>query len=194
MINRHCISDRRFEQEINVSFKYRDCLLLKIVICKYKDALNDLQKLSLPEPPHYKTNKVACVPSEDSDQPGHLPSLIRVFAVRMKKSQVLSYPLSAQRRLWSDWADAQADLSLCWAQSHFVGFLMRRLIYSTAVTRTRPGTENWTAPSSTQSDTPVLNEPHQEKTSLRSFRPGKTQTGLRSHRKQVEAWNFSYSK
>ena len=26
-----------------------------------------------------------CVPSEDSNQPGHLPSLIRVFTVRMKK-------------------------------------------------------------------------------------------------------------
>ena len=52
------------------------------------------------EPPRDKTNKVACVPSEDSDQPGHWPSLIRVFAaVRMKKGKVLSYPLSAQRRL-----------------------------------------------------------------------------------------------
>ena len=40
-----------------------------------------------------------CVPSEDSDQPGHPPSLIRVFAVRMKKAWVLSYPLSAQGRL-----------------------------------------------------------------------------------------------
>ena len=38
------------------------------------------------EPPHDKTNKMACTPSEDSDQPGHLPSLIRVFAVRMKKA------------------------------------------------------------------------------------------------------------
>ena len=44
-----------------------------------------------------------------------------------KKTWVLSYPLKAQRRLWSDWADAQADLSLCWAHSHFVGFVMRRL-------------------------------------------------------------------
>ena len=70
-----------------------------------------------------------CVPSEDSDQPGHPPSLIRVFAVRMKKPWVLSYPLSAQRRLWSDWADAQADLSLRWVHSHFVGFFMSRLIY-----------------------------------------------------------------
>ena len=51
------------------------------------------------EPPRDKTNKMACAPSEDSDQPGHPPSLIRVFAVRMKKAQVLSYPLSAQRRL-----------------------------------------------------------------------------------------------
>ena len=69
-----------------------------------------------------------CAPSEDSDQPGHPPSLIRVFAVRMKKAWVLSYPMSAQRRLWSDWADAQADLSLRWAHSHFVGFVMSRLI------------------------------------------------------------------
>ena len=69
-----------------------------------------------------------CAPSEDSDQPGHSPSLIRVFAVRMKKAWVLSYPLSAQRRLWSDWADAQADLSLRWAHSHIVGYVMSRLI------------------------------------------------------------------
>ena len=34
------------------------------------------------EPPRDKTNKMACAPSEDSDQPGHPPSLIRVFAVR----------------------------------------------------------------------------------------------------------------
>ena len=68
-----------------------------------------------------------CAPSEDSDQPGHPPSLIRVFAVRMKKPWVLSYPLGAQRRPWSDRADAQADLSLRWAHSHFVGFVMSRL-------------------------------------------------------------------
>ena len=80
------------------------------------------------KPSHDKTNKVACTPREGSDQPGHPPSLIRVFAVRMKKAWVLSYPVSVQRRLWSDWADAQADLSLRWAQSHFVGFVTRWLI------------------------------------------------------------------
>ena len=60
--------------------------------------------------------------TKQRDQPGHLPSLIRVFAVRMKKAWVLSYPLSAQQRLWSDWADVQADLSLHWAHAPFCRF------------------------------------------------------------------------
>ena len=38
-------------------------------------------KENIYEPPHDKTNKMACAPSEDSDQPGHPPSLIRVFVV-----------------------------------------------------------------------------------------------------------------
>ena len=42
------------------------------------------------EPPHDKTNKMTCAPSKDSDQPWHLPSLIRVFAVCMKKQWALT--------------------------------------------------------------------------------------------------------
>ena len=63
---------------------------------------------------------MACAPSEDSDQPGHPPSLIRVFAVRMKKDWDLSYPLSAQRmpRLIRGFAGRTC---------HFVGFVTRRL-------------------------------------------------------------------
>ena len=56
------------------------------------------------------------------DEPGHPPSLIRVFTVHMKKAWVLSYPLSAQQRLWSDWADAQSDLSLRWELMLFCWF------------------------------------------------------------------------
>ena len=42
-----------------------------------KRCLNSLNlKTSSYEPPHDKTNKMACAPSEDSDQPGHPPSLI----------------------------------------------------------------------------------------------------------------------
>ena len=73
---------------------------------------------------------MACVPREDSAEPGYPPSLIRVFAVRMKEAWVLNYPLSAQRRLirlsgcpgWS-WV-------FCWVHSHFVGFVMRQLKFS----------------------------------------------------------------
>ena len=63
-----------------------------------------------------------CRPRKDSDLLGHLPSLIWVFAIRMKKAWVLSYSLRAQQRLWS-----AADWSLRWAHSHIVGFVMRRL-------------------------------------------------------------------
>ena len=68
-------------------------------------------------------NKMACTPSVDSDQPWPPPSLISVFAVRMKKAWVLNYPLSTKQTLWSDWADAQGPgwsesslgaQSLCW--------------------------------------------------------------------------------
>ena len=43
---------------------------------------NSLFKIVIIEPPHDKSNKMACALSEDSDQPGHPPSLNRVFAVR----------------------------------------------------------------------------------------------------------------
>ena len=51
-----------------------------------------------------------CAPSEDSDQPGRTPSLIRVFADHKKKACVLSYPC------------------LRLAHTHFVGFVTSRLI------------------------------------------------------------------
>ena len=35
----------------------------------------------------------------------------------------------AHSKDWSDWANAQADLSLRWAHSHFVGFVMTHLIF-----------------------------------------------------------------
>ena len=63
-----------------------------------------------------------CALSEDSDQPGHPPSLIRVFAVRMKQLGSL-----ATHKAHSEDSDQQADLSLRWAHSHFSGFVMRRL-------------------------------------------------------------------
>ena len=50
--------------------------------CFYGEIWNITYQLSykstLREPPHDKTNKMACASSEDSDQPGPPPSLIRV--------------------------------------------------------------------------------------------------------------------
>ena len=60
--------------------------------------------------------KMVCAPSEDSDQPRYPPSLNRVFAVRSKDIQGPKASSCGQRRLWSDWADAQADLSSLGAQ------------------------------------------------------------------------------
>ena len=51
----------------------------------------------------------------DSDQPAHPLSLIRVFAVCLKKLCILSYPKSDQWRFRSACAFAQADLNLHWA-------------------------------------------------------------------------------
>ena len=55
---------------------------------------------------HDKTIKMTCAPSEDSYQPGHLPSLIRVFAMCFMGSQG---PNPSSGRQWRP--DAQADLS-----------------------------------------------------------------------------------
>ena len=93
----------------------------------------------------WQNKQNGCAHSEDSDQPGHPPSLIRVFAVPMKKAWIFSYPLSAQGRLWSDWANAQADLSLRWAHTHFVGFVvlwLKSALHDLPGKRTRKKTEN----------------------------------------------------
>ena len=76
----------------------------------------------------WQNQQSECAPSKDSDQPGHLPSLIRVFAVRLMGSYRPKLSSCGQRRLWSDWVDAQADLNLRWAHTYFVGFVMSRLI------------------------------------------------------------------
>ena len=59
---------------------------------------------SIYEPRHDKTNKVTVRPAK---------TLIRVFAVRMKKVWALSYPMSAQRRLCSDWEGASNLIRGC---------------------------------------------------------------------------------
>ena len=49
---------------------------------------------------------------ENSNQPAHPRSLIRVFISQMKKLCILGYPKCAQWRFWSDFSNAQVDLHL----------------------------------------------------------------------------------
>ena len=58
---------------------------------QYSQDLSVAFPRSIYEPPHDKTNKMACAPSKDSDQPGHLHSLISVFNIHMKKYWALNY-------------------------------------------------------------------------------------------------------
>ena len=53
-------------------------------------------------------NRIMTIPAKRHLLPAK--TQISLGIPRMKKYWVVRYPLSALRRLWSDWADAQADL------------------------------------------------------------------------------------
>ena len=72
--------------------------------------------------------------NEDSDQPAHPRSLIRVFADRMCLPQCPRYPKSYKLEPLPYWVDIQADLSLCW--SHV-------LLYSKTCVRKPPKWLMW---------------------------------------------------
>ena len=72
------------------------------------------------EPQHYKTNKMTCAPSEDSDQPGHPPS-----------QWVAEDPMFLHAD--SEDSDKTGRMSrLIWVfagrRGHFVGLVVRRFI------------------------------------------------------------------
>ena len=66
------------------------------------------KKLIHNEPEHNKTNKNTCAPSEDSRL-----AVWSEFAVHFMGSYGSKPSSGRQWRLWPDWEDAQADLSLC---------------------------------------------------------------------------------
>ena len=81
-------------------------------------------------PPHNKNNEMTHMYNEDSDQPGHLCPVWSVFAVHIKEPWTLTYPLSAQRRLWSDWLDAQLIWVFAGYTGNFVGLVTVWLLFS----------------------------------------------------------------
>ena len=64
---------------------------------------------------------MTCAPSEDSDLPGHPPSLIKVFSCAQWVAKDPMF-LHADSEDWSDWADAQADMSFRWVHRLFCCF------------------------------------------------------------------------
>ena len=89
------IDTEKMTESLQTSYhpNYRECLSIPLGRFCTRAAT------SLKELPHDKTNKVTCAPSEDSDQPGHLPSLIRVCAVRSVGSRGPKVSSCGQRRL-----------------------------------------------------------------------------------------------
>ena len=63
------------------------------------------------EPAHDKTYTTTCATSEDSDQPAHSRSLIRVFADRMCLLQHPGYPKRDTREPLPYWVDVDALLA-----------------------------------------------------------------------------------
>ena len=98
------------------------------------------------EPRHDKTNKMAV-------RPVWSESLLSAW--RNLGSLATDWAHSED---WSDWADAQADPSLSWTHTHFVGFVMSWLIW---------GHHNGQGTTSQQ--TTITNEPLHEKTCLPEF-------------------------
>ena len=77
---------------------------------------------------HDKTNKVAVRPVKTQISLGIRPvwSESSLSAWRNLGSSATHWMRCED---WSDWADAQADLSLRWTHTHFVGFVMRWLLF-----------------------------------------------------------------
>ena len=80
------------------------------------------------EPPHDKTNKMTCAPSEDSDQPGHRP-VWPESSLSWSESSLSAWknlgPLLPSERTAKTLirlVDAQPDLSLRWAHMLFCWF------------------------------------------------------------------------
>ena len=74
---------------------------------------NQILTFSPYERAHEKAYNKTCATSEDSDQPAHPRSLIRVFADRMCLLQRPGYPKKDRRESLPYWVDVQIDRSRC---------------------------------------------------------------------------------
>ena len=62
--------------EIKPKTRIRSCIVCLLGLLEYYKSRMIKSNRTIFEPQHDKNNKMTCAPSEDSDQPGHPPSLI----------------------------------------------------------------------------------------------------------------------
>ena len=72
--------------------------------------------------PQEKNNKLACAKFKDSDQPGHMPSLISLHCALSGYLRTQAFFMQTIKTDQTGQIDAQADLSLCCAYMPFCRF------------------------------------------------------------------------
>ena len=98
-----------------------DCIYYNLTQLRLVDTFNVVDWTN--EPPRDKTNKMARAPSEDSDQPGHPPSLIRVFAVCLRVVKDPSFLQADSEDSDQTWRMPRLIRVFAGRTSHFVGFV-----------------------------------------------------------------------
>ena len=80
------------------------------------------EDIKIYEPAHDKSYNKTCATRQDSDQPAHPRSLIRVFADRICLLQPPDYSNRNKREHLLFWMDVHADPSLCWSHRSYCRF------------------------------------------------------------------------
>ena len=96
-------------------------MISDLLIYAFRRQLKQYCKVTI-EPRHDKPTKWLVRPANTKINLGIRPIWSESSLSTWRKPWVLSYPLSAQRRLRSDWAGVQADLSLRWTLMSFCWF------------------------------------------------------------------------
>ena len=99
---------------LNMVVQFIVFLTLSTLICRGTDISKSFSESLAIRDNESRLYLLTCAPNEGSKQPAHPRSLIRVVLVRMKKLCIFWYSKYPQWGFWSDCANAQSGLNLCW--------------------------------------------------------------------------------
>ena len=101
-----------------------------------------LKVLKAFEPPHGKTNKMTCAPSEDTDQPGHPPSLNSLHC-QHEEAEGPKLPIKRTAETLTRLGGCPGWSVIAKRTCHFVGFVMLQLIFKQGFVKNNPD-QTWT--------------------------------------------------